>query len=807
MSKMIRLPAILFFLCVATPAAVRAQHGSIEGIVRVAGSGEGVRDATVRILGTGLAALTDVDGRFRIARVPSGAYEVEVTRIGMTVERVGVTVRTGATATAELFLALGPVELVGIEVIGERSEALSRFAGSLGLVQPAELSARQPLTGSEVLRSVPGVHIQEEEGAGMRLNLGIRGLDPDRSRTVLMLEDGVPIALAPYGEPEMYYTPPIDRMERVEIIKGSGSILFGPQTVGGVVNYVTADAPAEPVGRLRLTGGTGSSLLGKLSYGGTWGSARATGSLLRKQADDLSGLFYAITDFTGKAGLRAGGSDLGLKLSVYDEVSNSTYVGLTDSIFRADPHTHPAPDDRLWVRRYAGVLTHEAGAAGGELRTTVYAYQTSRNWRRQDYTYSSDGNAIVFRNTAGNRNRSFEVVGVEPRWRSSWRAAGVRSEVEAGLRAHYERARDQHINGETGTSRTGEVRDDEIRTGRALAGFVQNRFFLTEALRVTPGLRVERFEYERHILRTRVRREVDGAVVRQPEDVDLRARDDLVEVIPGLGVAWSPDYRWTVFAGAHRGFAPPRVKDALIYEDPTLAPEAQVPEPVSLQLDAERSWNLELGARLHPTTYLGFEATLFHLDFSNQIIEPSLSAGSVAQAQLANQGATRHSGVEAGVAFDLGRLLRRPYELSARVNYTFVDAVFSDERLLETPSGDTVNIEGNRLPYAPRHQANAGVQFAHSSGWTLRVDWKYVGEQFSDNFETAEGSTNGRVGLVPAYRVIDLGAQYRIPLPARVTVVGSVKNLTDAVYIASRRPEGIKPGLPRLVSLGMVWEF
>ncbi len=132
---------------------------------------------------------------------------------------------------------------------------------------------------NEVFRNVPGVNVRDEEGQGLRPNIGIRGLDPTRSRKVLMLEDGVPIALAPYGEPELYYNPPIDRMKRIEILKGSGSILFGPQTVGDVINYITRQPPRIPTFSARIQGGSNDFYSGLFSYGGTWGDVGVDGQL------------------------------------------------------------------------------------------------------------------------------------------------------------------------------------------------------------------------------------------------------------------------------------------------------------------------------------------------------------------------------------------------------------------------------------------------------------------------------------------------------------------------------------------------
>ncbi|MEO5580650.1 MAG: TonB-dependent receptor plug domain-containing protein, partial [Gemmatimonadaceae bacterium] len=274
--------------------------------------------------------------------------------------------------------------ITGVEIIGKRPGSLARIPGSAALITERQVNAQQPNSGNELLRTVPGVFLQEEEGLGLRANIGIRGLDPDRSRTVLVLEDGVPVSLAPYGEPEMYYTPPVNRMERMEVIKGSGSIMFGPQTVGGVVNYITPDAPLAPRAKASITGGTGSSLTAQLGYGGTWGSVRANGGFLRKQAGDINGLMFDVTDFTGKTGYRTDRSDFLAKVSLYGENSNATYVGLTDSMFRAGSRAHPAPNDRLRLRRAAltGLFEHEFSTTTA-LRTLAYAYQTSRDWQRQ----------------------------------------------------------------------------------------------------------------------------------------------------------------------------------------------------------------------------------------------------------------------------------------------------------------------------------------------------------------------------------------------------------------------------------------
>ena len=783
-------------------ARAQSQTGTMTGTVLMTGTASALSDVMVRVRGTTRAVLTDSSGVFRFAAMPQGQYELEARRLGFADALQEVLVRADDTVRVTIVMVPGSTELVGIRVIGAPADAMTRFAGSVAVRAAAELAAIRPLSANDVLRTVPGVHVQEEEGLGLRANIGVRGLDPDRSRTLLVLEDGVPVALAPYGEPELYYSPPIERMDRLEVIKGSGSILFGPQTVGGVINYVTAAVPATPGGTFDYEGGTGGTRRARLRYGGTWGNARAGITAFHRGVRDLHGAFARLGDVTTKLGMRAGAQDLGLKLSVYDEVSNATYVGLTDSMYRADARQHPSPDDRLWVRRYALTASHDVLFGSAMLRTTAYAYTTSRDWMRRDYTYNATRNAHVFRATTGNRNRAFEVAGLEPRLRWSGRWGSLPQEIELGARAHREEARDQHVNGDTPTSRTGVVRDDEIRTGRAAAGFYQHRVWLAPSLAVSGGARVERFDFDRRVIRTRVRRTDGTTSTRLPEDVDIRSGDAVSELVPGAGLTWTPSTRLTLFAGVHRGFAPPRTKDALIYEDPTLAPGDQVPAPVSLELDAERSWNAEAGARVNPWPFMTAELTAFRLDFSNQIIEPSLSAGSVSQAQLANQGSTLHTGVEMAAGVDFAKMLGQPFVARIDGALTLVRATFTDHRRLATPDGDTADVHGNDLPYAPRRRAHVAATFEHPAGLTARFDASFVGDQFGDNFETVAGSADGRTGLIPAHRILNASARWRLPRVHAMALTASVRNLTGATYIASRRPEGIKPGLPRLWMVG-----
>ena len=164
-----------------------------------------------------------------------------------------------------------PLKIPLTEIIGTSPTALDHIPGSGKVITSESIQNNHRFTINEALREVPGVHVRDEDGLGIRPNIGIRGLDPTRSRKVHIMEDGVPIMLMPYADPSSYYFPPIFRFDRIEVLKGSGKLLYGPQTIGGVINLITRMPPTTPEGHFQVWGGNLNYLNTHFDYGGTWG--------------------------------------------------------------------------------------------------------------------------------------------------------------------------------------------------------------------------------------------------------------------------------------------------------------------------------------------------------------------------------------------------------------------------------------------------------------------------------------------------------------------------------------------------------
>lgn len=680
-----------------------------------------------------------------------------------------------------------------VDVIGRKPDLINRIPGSANIITEASLINGKPFSGNEMFKKVTGINVVEEDGVGLRANLGIRGLDPDRSRNVLMMEDGIPVALAPYGEPEMYYTPAIDRMQSIEVLKGSGSILYGPQTIGGVINYITYDPPLSNSISLRLRGGNGGYLSGQTSFGSTIDNVGIQLGFLHKQAARIGTTKFNINDLTAKIKFQMGEkSRVGIKLAYYDENSNSTYVGLTQSMYDDGEHyTIIAPNDELDVRRYSASLTHDYFfSEGAFLRTTFYGYTTTRNWLRQDFSRapagnmtgvvfgdtSTPGSAIYLRNSTGNRNRQFEVAGVEPRFTYNYTIASFKNELESGIRFHYERAFEQRIDGQSASAKSGNLREDEIRTGYAESIFAQNRIFITQNFTITPGIRLENFHFERDIFRI------------ASKDTSIVNNDNLFTPIPGIGFNYNFNNNYSVFAGVHRGYAPPRIKDAITNDG------------TALNLDAELSWNYEAGFRANLGTPIHFELTGFLMNFSNQVIPVSVSSGGTG-AGLVNGGKTLHAGIEAGLNIHIHQLLRTNYFIALSAYSTYVNSTYNSDRFVKVGS-ETINVNGNKLPYAPEFTFTSSLDFSSAFGLGVNLSATYVGEQYTDELNKIEASPSGETGLMSSFITVDLTASYLIS-DMNSSVYFAIKNLLDERYIASRRPQGIKVGTPRLISAGI----
>ncbi len=675
-----------------------------------------------------------------------------------------------------------------ITVIGDRIR-LDSIPGSATVLDADVMIESRVFTINEAMRKVPGVFARDEEGLGLRPNLGVRGLNPTRSSKVLLLEDGIPIAYAPYGDNATYYHPPVDRFARIEVLKGSGQIAYGPHTVGAVINYITPPVPDELAGRVVTTMGNKGFRELHGEAGDTFGSTGVIVHGTYKETDGArDNMHFEVGDLNLKVAHRlTERQKLTVRASYYDELSQVTYSGLTLAEWEDDPFQNPFKNDEMDANRFGTSATHrfELNPAVAFM-TNVYYTQFSRDWWRQasnsaqrpnDASDPACAGMANLLTTCGNegRLRDYWTAGLEPRVSVQHGLFGVDNVTEAGVRYHLEDQRRIQANGDLPNSRkAGTIKENSDRSVTAMSGFVQNRFDFGRWT-VTPGVRYEHVEYER----------TDNLT-------GLSGTTTVDEVVPGIGTTLEVLPQWVAFAGVHRGFGPPGVADVVSSAGG------------SVDLDAELSWNYELGLRANPRDGMTYEVTAFRMDFENQIVPASVAGGS--GATLTSAGETLQQGLELAAAMSSETLVEWPVEIFARGAYTWLaDAEYVGERYSNVSGFGTVKVTGNRLPYAPEHLLSGTIGVRTEVGLEVGLEAVYTSASFTDDLNTIDVVANGQRGEMPGYTTWNLTANYALPI-CNCTVFATAKNLTDELYVADMS-RGLIPGMPRLVQAGFEVRF
>ena len=648
------LGIFLILLIAALPARAQSAKASLAGRVLDQNQAS-ITGAQVTLSISGVKKertfVTQTDGSFHFDDLMPGEYHLSAIARGFSVVDKVIVLKSGETDAVDLTLqpsSVAETVVVSSSYLLGNAEIVERTPGAVDIIDKKTLESSRVLSSSEVLRKVSGLNVRDEEGFGLRPNIGIRGLNPTRSTKVLLLEDGLPLTYAPYGDNASYYHPPVDRFESIEIVKGSGQILYGPTTVGGVVNYITPAPPIDASGFLTLMGGNRDYFNGHINYGGTWKGTGLVFDYTRKQGelarqDQRSGINDLNLKSVSPFGMKHA---LTLKANYYGERSNITYSGLTEAEFRANPEQSIFRNDFFDGDRFGGSITH-AYIPNDQitLTTNLYGSIFYRDWWRQSSNSAERPNRLNtlaggdpdcrsmadLHTTCGNqgRLRKYYVRGVETRVRANFGFLGINNEADFGGRIHFETQDRQQQNGDRPTARSGVVVENNERKNSAYSAFLQNRFLFRDWT-ITPGVRVEHIKFQRTN-----RLANSGAGV--------TGRTELTQVVPGIGVSYHPASTLTLFAGVHRGFAPPRTED--IINNLTGG---------TVDLDSELSWNYEVGIRSLPAKGFQIDATLFRMDYENQIVPASL-AGGVGSA-FTNGGETLHQGVEVTGRLDTGTI-------------------------------------------------------------------------------------------------------------------------------------------------------
>ena len=698
--------------------------------------------------------------------------------------------------------------LESVTVLGDSAQIV-KLPGSAHLVSAEDLEKFEFVDINRMMRSVPGVYLREEDGYGLRPNIGIRGADGGRSGKISLMEDGVLVAPAPYSAPEAYYFPTAGRLYQIEVLKGPGTLKYGPFTVGGAVNMISTPIPDAAAGSVQLEAGQYGETRLHTYYGS---SDETTGWLLethQQQADgfreidragsaDINKEDYLLKGRLASAEGAAYAQQLDIKLQYSEEESGMSYLGLTDADFAADPNRRygiSAMDEMQ--NRHSTIQLNHSIALGENFRLNTLAYHNEfkRDWFKVglgDLIARANGEdafaQAVLRGEEDydfgikHNNRKYESRGVQVSADLQLKTGALAHALEIGVRRHWDEVdrfqpveNYRQVDGTLVYQETvlPNASNNRIEDASATSLFVYDQIQVAEKLALTASLRYED-------IKTSQQRYED--VVRSEKGSGLS--NALDEWLPGLGMTYTVNETVTLLAGVHRGFAPP-------------GGGATAGEGGDL------STNYEWGVRFDNGNVNG-ELIAFYSDYQSTVQNCSVAVPCANGDDSGTYvlGESRIKGMEA--SFGVQWAMANGWLLPVQASYTYTDAQISKHSLeyVQTNGADGL-AKGDNFSYLPESVFAVTTGIDSGAAWRLDLTAAYQDEMCVNN--ACNRGDTGRFDYTESLWVLDAAAHYEFS--EELSGYLKVDNLLDDQAIINRAPDGARANRPRTASVGVKYTF
>lgn len=675
-----------------------------------------------------------------------------------------------------------------------------------------DIDTYRPYTLHDAFDFVPGVRHIDDDVLGRRSGIGIRGAPSRRSRKTLLLEDGVPINASTYIDPGAHYTPPMERLESVDVLKGAGHILHGPLNNHGIINFINKRPTATPETTLELGAGDLSTFKRHAMHTRTDG---ALGTVFAYSGLDADGAFdteeTSYDDFFVAADWQfTDHQRLGFSATYFRERSDYDESNLTPVEYAADPRRKRGRFGQEFnsiavdYQKYA--VTHDLQISDAlSVSTQVFATDLDRPRftvdpdevdfdALPDFEFEDPERAFVpgVSGVMISRDRHYQTYGIETRlqW-AGVQALGAEQTVQWGVRFERHFLDDRESFGDPGEildegNRGHYFGENELEEAAftkyqasAVSGFVQSAMRYGR-LTLTPGLRVERYTQRRNLVF-----EADE-ILNEAED------DDNTLVLPSLSFLYDVDARTAVFGNVARGYTPAFARTA---EDFPLDPEIGI--------------NTQLGLRSAPNDWLQWEGAVFYNAIRDTVIQEPYTVDD--RNVVVNAADSMSYGVDLGLR--LGRKPARGLAPFAELAYNYTKAEFTDGEL-----------DGNDVPEIAQHAGSLTLGLNHTAGWHLSATVSHLGSFYTDLLNTRDRVVADEdkeplgpgdaieirepavLGEVKSHTVYSARASYRFGSKPQTTLWVQGRNLTDKLYVTDHE-NGMRPGPERSVMAGVTLRF
>lgn len=756
-----------------------------------------VQNASIVLLETVRGVNSDLKGNFELKDFPAGTYKLKVSLVGF--ESLIQEFSIGEKETKELNLVLKDRDIVLDEfrisssrgILGQGNLAeVDDFRINAGkkneVIKIAELNANLAMNNSrQIFAKTPGISIWENDGSGIQLGVASRGLNPNRSWEFNVRMNGYDITPDPMGYPEAYFTPPMEVVEEIEIIRGASALQFGPQ-FGGLMNFVIRKPDKSTRFTAESSNTVGSNgLISSFNYiGGTEGKWSYAAYYQKRVGNGWRDNGQFNTDHAHLEVNYAASNKLKLGVEMtYMTTESQQPGGLTDQEFTED--SRQSLRSRNWFSTPWFIPSVSA--------EYLFSPNTRLSWKA--YGTIAERNSVGFMqpinmaDNMGNRqvDRDFyNTFGSELRLSTSYRLFGRENTLVSGVR-YFDGHIDRKQNG-TGTAGrdmdfsvgAGNYRRDLDFSNINMAAFAENMFRVSDKFLVTAGVRVEN-----------IRSVMEGqfnVINGNPLMLDqiTRTRSFLLF---GFGAEYHVSNETELYANFSEAYRPVLISD--------LTPPATT-DVIDQNLQDSRGYNIDFGYRGSLASYLKFDLSYFHLNYADRIgtVAQSGTDGTVYQFRT-NLGNSISRGFEGYVEFDPITALFG----SSSVGYVhlftslaFIDATYGDFEVTAVSNGEIQkrNLKGNQVENAARKINRYGATY-NLGKYSMTWQMSDIGKAYSDALNTEIANSAATVGVIPAYRVQDLSASWNVW--KQHSLKAGVNNLTNENYFTRRAGGYPGPGI------------
>lgn len=675
-------------------------------------------------------------------------------------------------------------------------EGTSIYAGKkTEVVLVTESSANLATNNARQLyNQVAGLNIFENDDAGLQLNVGGRGLDPNRTSNFNTRQNGYDISADVLGYPESYYSPAAEGIQEIQVIRGAASLQYGTQ-FGGLINFImkkpNPNKPFEIVSRSTL--GSFNLFTNFTSVGGTSGKFSYYTYYNYKQGDG----FRPNSGFNSKNIFTHLGYQITDTSKLEAEVTYLTYLaqqagGLTDRMFGENPFQSNRA--RNWFNvdwfLYNLKYTHD--------------FSTNTKFTFSFFGLNASRDAIGFRNRRVDLaddlqarellSSDFNNFGFEARFLDRYKVLGKKATYLLG--AKYYKANNTSIQG-PGTDGSDANFSSALsqfpnftfqsnfkNPNENIAVFGENIFYLNDKFSITPGFRFEYINTGSDGFRRRVNRDGAGNPIGTVAESDNLTKERSF-VLLGLGLSYKPNEALEVYGNVSQNYR------SITFSDVNIVNPSNAVDP---NLDDETGFTIDLGVRGNFNRFVSYDIGGFALFYNNRIgdfftrIPPLNTAGQL----RTNVGQARILGIESLIDVNLKKVigLSNDYSLNTFINTSFINSEYTSSR--------ESNIKGNKVEFVPDLNLKTGLKFGYKD-FTTSLQYTYLSKQFNDanNSDTPDISNAVR-GPIPAYGILDVSASYSYKF-LRLEV--GVNNALDETYFTRRATgypgPGIIPSAPR----------